>query len=392
MHNFISKLQELLGIQIYLVGGAVRDYLLDKEVQDFDFTTPTSPDEIEAAIRKIGKKPYITGKRFGTVGFYLQPEDLEDKSAESQQGARRSDIDIEPKTPLSRGVLPERVPWRTKSERVFATGGTFQRNKLFIEITTFRGEKYEPGNRKPNVEFVESLSEDLSRRDFTINAMAMDGGGKLIDQFGGQEDLELKQIKTVGTPKTRFKEDPLRILRAIRFATTLGFEIEETTLKKISQTKWTLLEISKERWVQELDKILAHPDVVKGLNLMVTTQIMRVILPEVSLMENFDQNSPYHKWDLWTHTKKVVEAVPPENLELRWVALLHDVGKAFTRTWNNRGYSNYIRHELVSAEIAQKICHYLKFSKDRTDFIVNEVRGHMHPDSILKEFDVKGMG
>jgi tRNA nucleotidyltransferase (CCA-adding enzyme) len=333
--EILQNLSNTLQIPLYLVGGAVRDYLLGQQVKDYDLTTPVLPDEVEAVIRRAGYKPYTLGKKFGTIGLKFS---------------------ISGKTEL-------------------------------VEITTFRQEEYTSGSRKPSVEFVSDIQSDLSRRDFTINAMAMDAEGKLIDPFVGQADLSANIIRAVGNAKIRFKEDPLRILRAFRLAAVLSFEIQPETLTKAEEKKWSLLNISKERWVMELDKILASEGVVVGLDYLMNSGVMRVILPEVSLQKDYDQDSPYHRSDLWTHTKKVVAGVPQESLDLRWAALLHDIGKPFCRTKNIKGYSNYIGHELAGAEMALKICRYLKFSNQRTEFIVSQVRGHMQDESPLRGAD-----
>jgi tRNA nucleotidyltransferase (CCA-adding enzyme) len=205
--EIILKTFETLNIPLYLVGGAVRDSLLGKVPKDWDFTTPCLPDEIEETIKKIGKKPYLLGKKFGTIGFKLELE-----------------------------------------KDVFE----------YVEITTFRGEKYETGNRKPEVNFIDKIEQDLIRRDFTINSMAINSKLKLIDICDGQQDLKNGIIRTVGNPKIRFKEDPLRLLRAIRFATVLDFAIEQKTWEKLCSMKFGLFEISRERWVMEMDKILGY--------------------------------------------------------------------------------------------------------------------------------------
>ena len=158
---------------VYAVGGCVRDYILGVQPKDYDFCTPATPDEIETLVKKSGRRAYLTGKRFGTIGCKVKIGEIQD----------------------------------------------------LIEITTFRTETYAEANRKPEVEFVKDITADLSRRDFTINAMAIrlnKGRIHIIDPFGGREDLKNKTIKAVGNPKIRFKEDPLRILRAIRFATRYG--------------------------------------------------------------------------------------------------------------------------------------------------------------------------
>lgn len=314
---------------IYQVGGSVRDEILGIPPKDFDYTTPYTPDEIEAMVKANGRRAYLTGKRFGTIGFKLDGD--------------------------------------------------------FIEVTSFRIEVYN-NTRKPEVKFGISLEEDLSRRDFTINSLAKDIDGNIIDLFGGIEDINNKLIKCVGNPKQRFKEDPLRILRAIRFATQLGFRIDDKTKEYMFKMRMSLLRISKERWMQELDKILLSDNVRIGLDLLMELQIFNVILPELSIQYKYDQDSPYHDFDLWTHTKEVVIATPPE-LHLRWSALLHDIGKPFVRTKNNRGYSNYIEHEKISYQFVLKYANYFKRSNDWTKEVGDMVLNHMKEECRLKPYD-----
>lgn len=269
METLRKTLADLLNIPLYQVGGSVRDELMGLEPKDYDFATPLLPGAVEKAIRDASKHPYIVGRRFGTLGVKID-------------GVR-------------------------------------------YEITTFRQEKY-GNNRKPEVEFVGDIVADLSRRDFTINAMARGKRG-LIDPFGGREDIELKKIRCVGEPKTRFKEDPLRMLRGIRFATQFGFTFDLRTLHKIIKMASYILTISKERWVMELDKILMMPEVDVGLSYIMETRLMNYMIPELGIQHEFNQHTPYHKFGLWTHTMKTVKYTEPD-LNLRWAALLHDVGKA----------------------------------------------------------------
>ena len=335
-----QKVEELLGgIELYLVGGAVRDLVLGNEPKDYDYSTPNSPDEVEQAILKADRHCYAMGKKFGTIGFKYE---------------------YEPK----------------KFE--------------FIEITTFRSEHYTPGSRKPAVEFTTNMQADMSRRDFTINAMALHSNGELWDEYGGQLDLQNKIVRAVGSPKQRFKEDPLRILRAVRFATKYNFEIESETERYCKRMNWALLDISKERWVIELDKILGSENVKKGLGLLMDLELLKVIIPTLELQQNYNQNSPYHDFTLWEHTKNVVANVPKENLNLRWAALLHDIAKPFTRTENPKGHSNYLNHDILGAELASQVCAYLKFSKVRTDYIVEQIKNHLKPESDLKQYDDAG--
>ena len=314
----IQKVSEILQSSVYLVGGSVRDYLLGIEPKDFDFTTCLLPEEMEVRIQASGRKAYTIGKKFGTIGMKLE---------------------------LSNG----------KTE--------------YVEITTFRGEQYNQSlknnielSRKPTVSFVTDIQSDLMRRDFTINAMAMDGDGQIIDLYDGQTDLKNKLLRTVGSPKLRYQEDPLRMLRAIRFAAKYEFKIEGKTWEYIGKMKFEVLRVSKERWVMELDKILSIPNPTRGFQLLMDSGILGIIIPELSLQNNYNQNSPYHDFTLFDHTCRVVANCPVSNLDLRWAALLHDIAKPFTRTENPRGHSNYINHDKLGAEMSLKVAKYLKFS------------------------------
>ncbi len=341
---------------VYLVGGACRDYLMGVEPKDYDFCTPATPDEIEEKIHARPNehgdqtKVYGVGKKFGTLGCKVDGE--------------------------------------------------------MVEITTFRTEKYKKGSRKPAVEYVKTIHEDLSRRDFTINAMAIrltKGHLRIIDPFCGQEDLEARLIRAVGHPKQRFKEDPLRILRAIRFASRFAFEIEEETEKKVKKMGIYLLDISKERWMMEMDKILLSKCAGYGLQLMWENELFKFMIPEIQMQFKYDMNSRYHKHLLHIHTKKVVEATP-KDLNLRWAALLHDIAKPFVRTdkiivgapmlldEEIREYtkSNYIGHEKLGADMVLKLAAHFKWSNERRDKVFELVRNHLEDDCPLREYDNMG--
>lgn len=343
--ELLEKVTEMMKpYPVYMVGGAVRDYLREVEPKDYDFCTPAEPDEIERLIKKDKRRAYLTGKRFGTLACKIDGE--------------------------------------------------------MIEITTFRTEKYEPRNRKPIVEYVKNIHEDLSRRDFTINAMAIRltrGHLRIIDPFCGQEDLEAGVIRTVGHPKQRFKEDPLRILRAIRFACRLGFEIEEGTSKKMNSMAINILNISKERWMMELDKILLSDHVEMGLDLLWKTGLFKFMIPELHCQIGYNQNSKYHPFTLDIHTSKVVEATP-KDLNLRWSALLHDIAKPFVRSdkeiqldeRNIAVKSNYIGHEKLGADMTLKLSAHLKWDKKRTEEVVDLVRNHLEESCPLRAYDNLG--
>ncbi len=317
---------------LFLVGGAVRDVLLNKEPKDYDFTTSLSPDEVENKVRNAGRRVYLIGKKFGTIGFKI--------------------------------------------------------DSIFVEVTTFRTEEYKEKNRKPNVEFVKNIEEDLKRRDFTINAMAIecDNYLKLIDMFEGKRHLDDKIITCVGNARQRFKEDPLRMLRACRFASQLNYTIAQDTFETMSEMSYKILEVSKERWVVELDKLLTGSNPSIGLDYLMTSKLLNFMIPELSLQLNYNQNNPNHSKDLWTHTKTVVHNTS-NDIIYRWSALLHDIGKPFVRHDNNKGYSNYIKHDLLGKEIVIKIANYLKWSNDRKDQVAELVLNHMNENSPLKNAD-----
>lgn len=336
-------MKEVTGIisPVYLVGGAVRDYIMEKEVDDFDFTTPFTPDEIEAILleKNADRKIWLSGKRFGTIATKV--------------------------------YLPEKDCF------------------VKVEITTFREEVYE-GTRKPNVAFVKSLEQDLMRRDFTVNAIALRMKGRhfhFIDPFNGIDDIEAGIIRAVGSAKQRFREDPLRMLRAARFVSTLDFEIEENTMKRMMDAAPAILKVSKERWVQELDKLLLGDGVINGLQILAESRLLNYMIPELAIQVGYDQVTPYHDFELWEHTFRTVAACP-KDINLRWAALLHDVGKPFVAKMKPSGtQKTYVGHELVGKEMAEKIGRYLKWSKDRIDAVSEMVGNHLSDSSALKGYD-----
>ncbi len=343
--ELFNYVQSLFNKPVYAVGGCVRDILLGKEPKDYDFCSSMSSDEVKEQLK--GKhRAYLIGEQYGTIMFKCLGED--------------------------------------------------------IEITTFRSEEYVNGSRKPVVAFGTDLRQDLSRRDFTIGAMAYDIQKKeLIDYFNGQKDLKNKVIRCVGSPKIRFREDPLRILRAIRFSTTLDFLIEENTLKKLQEGAYSLMRISKERWVDEFEKILKSDNVYNGLYMLWRYRIFNFTIPELAIQWEYDQNSRYHNLELWDHTAHVVQSAQSagENVTTLWSCLMHDIGKPATRIdkfipiekraeYNGKDTkSNYIMHERVGAEIAARLCNYLKFSNKKSYEIVDIIRNHLKDDSPIRIYD-----
>lgn len=327
-----NKVKEIID-PVYQVGGSIRDELLGFPIKDYDFTTPLTPDDIEGRIHKAGKHAYIIGKRFGTVGMKIDGQ--------------------------------------------------------LVEITTFRNEVYKEGSRKPQVEFVKDITADLSRRDFTINAMAK-RDGHIIDPFGGKLDLLSRIIKCVNSAHERFKEDALRMLRAARFASQLNFGIDQDLEGHAKRMSYRILMISRERWMMEMDKLLTTEKPSIGLDFLARTRLLNFMFPELSLQVGYDQNSCYHSLNLWEHTKTVVDN-SPNSVEIRWAALLHDIAKPFVRT-QRKEYSNYIQHDLLGKEMVIKVADYLRWSNERKDIVSKLVLNHLREESPLKQADDKAKG
>ncbi len=301
--QFIIHTIEQAGFEAYAVGGCVRDSILGRTPDDWDITTSAKPEEIKQLFRHT----VDTGIQHGTVTVLIK--------------------------------------------------------KGCYEVTTYRIDgEYEDSRHPKEVNFTSLLSEDLRRRDFTINAMAYNEGKGLVDLFGGQEDLRNGIIRCVGDPRERFSEDALRIMRAVRFSAQLGYRIEENTRKAIQELAYTLDRISVERIQVELTKLLVskHPGYVQQLYELGLT---KVFLPEFDIMMDTPQNNPHHIYSVGMHTVKVLEQVP-DNKITRLTALLHDVGKPATRTTDGKGVDHFKGHPNLGSEMAKKILKRLRFDND----------------------------
>ncbi len=307
----------------YLVGGCVRDLILKKKPKDWDITTNAKPDEI---LRIFGDSAFYEN-RFGTVGIKTGSED--------------------------------------ESLKV-------------IEVTTFRIEgKYSDLRRPDEIQFAEKLEDDLKRRDFTINALALDINGKIIDYFDGLKDLKSKIIRTVGEPEERFREDALRLIRAIRLACELDFEIEEKTFQAIQKFADLIQYIANERIRDEFNRILMSKNAVKGIELLRESNLLKEILPELQRTYGVDQNK-HHKYDVYTHSLKSLEYAVKNNypLYLRLAVLFHDIGKPLTKQGEGPDCTFY-NHEIVGEKIARKILERLRYPKNIIKKVTHLVRHHM---------------
>ena len=311
---------ESKGYNAYIVGGCLRDILLGRKSQDIDITTDALPNEIIDVFKDI-YKVIETGVKYGTVT-----------------------------------VIIEASP---------------------IEITTFRSEQdYLDGRRPQNISFEKDIKADLSRRDFTVNAMAYNDKDGLIDLFGAKRDLEDKIIRCVGNPRERFKEDKLRMLRAVRFATTFDFKIEDETFKAIKEYSQYLNEISIERINVELSKMLLVQKPSKAMLLLKKTGLLKNILPVIDEMSGFSQQNPYHEKDLFFHTMDVLDNVRAD-LILRLAALFHDSGKLYTKTVDENNIGHFYGHSELSFDIARDNLKRLRYSNNTIELVALLCKKHM---------------
>jgi poly(A) polymerase len=311
------------GEELFLVGGAVRDELLGEQDLDLDFATSARPAETVSILERLGAgRPYRVGEKYGTIG-------------------------------------------------VVVSGWT-------VQITTYRSEEvYAPGSRKPDVAFGSTLLEDLSRRDFTINAMARDPlEGTLLDPLGGEADLRAGLIRAVGDPIGRFREDPLRLLRGVRFAARFGFTVEPATWLAMKESASRLGTISRERIRDEYAAMLVGSNAVRALTLMRDSGLLQASVPQLMALTQMPDHGPRHPLSLWDHTMRVVAGVRPA-LTVRWAALLHDIAKPATRTHEPNGRPRFFHHEEVGAAMAREILTGLRYSSNVVEDVALLVGTHM---------------
>ncbi|MDP3015336.1 MAG: HD domain-containing protein [bacterium] len=325
------------GYNAYLVGGCVRDLLMGREPKDWDVATDAKPEEIQKIFSTFAgatadKPATVYENKFGTVGV--------------------------------------------------KTGSDNESLKI-IEITTFRIEgKYTDKRHPDEIKFAETIEEDLGRRDFTINAIALKPNTQnlkpeLVDPFNGQDDIKNKIIRAVGNPEDRFNEDALRLMRAVRFATELDFSIQGKTAVAVKKQAGLLEMIAKERIRDEFIKILMAEKAVSGIQLLEDLGLLRFIAPELRDGIGVGQNK-HHIYTVWEHNLKALDYAAKKNysLEIRLAALLHDIGKPATKVGEGLDCTFY-NHEIVSAKLAAEILDRLRFPKDLAEKIIHLVRYHL---------------
>ncbi|KRB36986.1 CCA tRNA nucleotidyltransferase [Microbacterium sp. Root180] len=319
------------GFDLAIVGGPVRDALLDRTTNDLDFTTDARPDDILRIVKPISTAQWDIGRAFGTIGAKVAGEQ--------------------------------------------------------VEITTYRADSYDGVTRKPTVEFGDTLEADLVRRDFTVNAMALRIPGRtLVDPTGGVEDLVARRLRTPAEPAVSFGDDPLRMLRAARFSSQLGFDPDPATVAAMAELRATLSIVSPERIQGELVRLLQTDDPVRGIRLLVETELIGEFLPEVPALR-LEVDEHHHHKDVYEHSLTVLrQAIDLEHarhpdaapdVPLRLAALLHDIGKPATRRLEPNGGVTFYHHDIKGARLARKRLQALRFDADTTTVVTRLIELHL---------------
>ncbi|WP_237199870.1 CCA tRNA nucleotidyltransferase [Rothia nasimurium] len=320
------------GFELALVGGPVRDLFLGETSVDLDFTTNATPDETLAVVDGWADATWEIGKEYGTIGI--------------------------------------------------------RKGNEMVEITTYRAEKYDPDSRKPVVAFGTDLKEDLFRRDFTINSMALRLPSlELVDPFGGQEDLQKGIIRTPGTPQASFSDDPLRMMRAARFASRLDIDLAPEVFEAMVDMADRIQIISAERVRDELVKLICGTAPRRGVDLLVESGLASFVLPEIPALKLEVDEHHRHK-DVYQHSLTVMEqaaaletgadgAVPGPDFILRFAALMHDIGKPATRKFESNGAVSFLHHDVVGAKLTKKRMRELRFDNDTIKAVARLVELHM---------------
>ena len=325
VHDTLSLLEDA-GFEAYIVGGSVRDLLCGKEAKDWDLTTNATPEQI---IEIFPDSFYEND--FGTVGVKVAP---------------------------------------------FLSHGKPQREHDVIEVTTYRIESTYSDKRRPDeIRFAKTLEEDLARRDFTMNAIALSRTGDLIDPHNGENDIAQKIIRTVGEAHERFNEDALRMMRAVRFHAQLDFTIDKQTLKAITKNATLLPHVSMERIQEEFSKIIMSDHPRQGVQMLHDTGLLQYIIPELEIGIGCEQNH-HHIYDVWEHNLRALETCPSTKLSVRLATLLHDVGKPESKRGKGRDCTFY-NHEYIGERITRTILRRMKYPRKIIDHATLLVRNHM---------------
>lgn len=340
--EYVTRVTETIqnaGFEVFLVGGCVRDLIMEREPKDWDITTNAKPEEIIALFEKT-----IYENKFGTVGVCVPRETLEENKQKEGVGVTR------------------------------------ETSYYIVEVTPYRIEaKYSDFRHPDEVKFSDKLEDDLKRRDFTMNALAYNPNkGQIIDLYKGQEHIKDKIIQTVGDPKDRFQEDALRMLRAIRFASELGFVVSHETITAISENAELLENISQERIRDEFVKIIESNNSAQGVGFLQKLGLLKYIIPELEEGVGCVQGGA-HIYDVFEHLLGALNhaTIKGWSIEIRLAALFHDIGKPKSRRPGIKKEYTFYGHEVIGAKMAQKIMERLKFPSKTIDLVVSLIRNHM---------------
>lgn len=387
----LEKLTEA-GFEAYLVGGAVRDLMLDYPVQDFDFTTNAKPEKIKDLFpdsyyqNEFGTVSLTHQELLSQIGLSPQDAGLKKKEATTSQKI----IDLAQAGKIHHSLSESVTAAKTKTDENDEPEWQFFPD---FEITTYRSDEVYEDFRRPDPEKLkwgQSIEEDLTRRDFTINAMALDLEQNLVDPFSGQKDLEQGLIRTVGQAEDRFEEDALRLLRAVRFSVQLGFKLEPETWQALKKQYQLLKHISAERIRDELFKMLLTPHSAQGIKILNAVGLLGQFLPELVATQGVEQGG-HHTTGVWTHSLDALQECPSRDPIVKLATLLHDIGKPTTYKVRD-GEITFYNHEVVSSRLADKIAQRLKFSKKQRRRLFTLVRHHMfyyqpfHTDAAIRRF------
>ncbi len=383
--QYVTRVTETLqsaGFEACLVGGCVRDTIMGRTPKDWDVTTNAIPEEIIGLFEKT-----FYENVFGTVGVVVKTGVTYETSQKVPRETPKNDSNIvthetsreetslnEQNTPVyNESVSEEPVTYETNEQPKEET--------IIVEVTPYRMESNYSDNRHPDtVTFSKKIEDDLKRRDFTINALAYNpADGTLIDLYNGQNDIKDKVVKAIGNPEERFNEDALRLLRAVRFSTELGFSLEKETKEAVIRLSGNLRNVSSERIRDEFVKIIMSNDAKNGMILAHDLELLKFIVPELEKGIDMEQNGS-HIYTVWEHNIRALEHAVNHNwpLHIRLGALFHDIGKPETRRWSDEKKNwTFYGHDIVGARITKKLMERLRFPVKLSQTVTSLVKYHL---------------